>query len=545
MTSGFVMEVDLDECLDLLYEGKILPPITVEYICNELKGLLIEDPNVLVLKSPITVVGDIHGQFHDLKMIFDKIGGRIPDTNYLFLGDYVDRGLYSLETIMLLFVLKLRYPNRIHLLRGNHESRQITQSYGFYMEVLTKYEEYEDKLKSKWTNLLDQFVSKKQDLSAQLQELQLNSIENEESETAKHELGRSVYQNIASVFDFLSLCALVDDEIFCVHGGLSPNIQYIDQINLIDRFKEIPHDGPMADLVWSDPDTSLGTTPSIFGNETGSRWAETKNTNRKTSRAFMHGQSISGGDENFEISSRGAGYIFSKNIVEIFCQRNKIKKIFRAHQLCQEGVLDLFDGLLTTVWSAPNYCYRCGNKAVIVEINGVDKYFYNVFEADNNYKLESDNRILMLNPSYFTQVEEEEGNDFYEDYEDDDDDDEDDSDSDSDSEENDNIALTEEDLKKQTENTPSNTFESGNISKKTKKDKHKNKELGKQQDNSIKRRNSVSSGVSMSDDDLDTLGVDIPPVVWNHSAVENFPIDVFSDQYQKTNSKQRHVEYFL
>lgn len=543
MSNDFVMEVDLDECLEYLYEGKILPPITVEYICNALKELLIQDPNVLILKSPITVVGDIHGQFHDLKMIFDKIGGRIPDTNYLFLGDYVDRGLYSLETIMLLFVLKLRYPNRIHLLRGNHESRQITQSYGFYMEVLTKYQEYEDKLNSKWTKLIDQFVSKKPSLTTQLENMHLDGDDSDSSE--KHDLGRGVYQNIASVFDYLSLCALVDDEIFCVHGGLSPNIQFIDQINLIDRFKEIPHDGPMADLVWSDPDTSMGTSPSIFGNGTGSRWAETKNTNRKTSRAFMHGQSISGGDENFEISSRGAGYIFSKNIVEIFCQRNRIKKIFRAHQLCQEGVLDLFDGLLTTVWSAPNYCYRCGNKAVIVEINGVDKYFYNVFEADNNYKLESDNRVLMLNPSYFTQVEEEEDNDFYEDYDDEEDEEEEDSDSDSDSEENDHIVFTEDDIQKQTVTTSVTTVESNGSTKKNKKDKLKNKDHDKKQDNTLKRRNSVSSGVSMSDEDLDNLGVDIAPVIWNQSAVENFPIDVFSDQYQKTNSKQRHVEYFL
>lgn len=538
MPYDFAKEVDLDHCLDLLYEGKILPPITVEYICNALKETLIKDPNVLILKSPITVVGDIHGQFHDLKMIFDKIGGRIPDTNYLFLGDYVDRGLYSLETIMLLFVLKLRFPNRIHLLRGNHESRQITQSYGFFMEVLTKYEDYQDKIKDRLTKRLDRFLSKKSDLVSQLQGLDLDD---RDVSGDKHDLGRSVYQQIASVFDYLSLCALVDDEIFCVHGGLSPNIQYIDQINLIDRFKEIPHDGPMADLVWSDPDTSLGTAPSLFGNGIGSRWAETKNTSKKSSRTYMHGQSVNEGDENFEISSRGAGYIFSKKIVELFCHRNKIKKIFRAHQLCQEGVLDLFDGLLTTVWSAPNYCYRCGNKAVIVEINGVDKYFYNVFEADNNYKLETDKRTLMLNPSYFTQGEEEEINEYYEDYGEDEDETV-DSDSDSEIEEN-NQALTEEDIGQQAQQNLIPVLETKTSLSKDKKNKFN--EQGLKNDSTVKRRNSVSSGVSISDEDLDTLGIEIEPVVWNQSGLENFPIDVFSDQYQKTNSKQRHVEYFL
>ncbi|CAI8505501.1 unnamed protein product [Hanseniaspora opuntiae] len=486
MSYDFVKEVDLDHCLDLLYEGKILPPITVEYICSALKEILIKDPNVLILKSPITVVGDIHGQFHDLKMIFDKIGGRIPDTNYLFLGDYVDRGLYSLETIMLLFVLKLRYPNRIHLLRGNHESRQITQSYGFFMEVLTKYEEYQDKIKDRLTKRLDRFLSNKSDLNSQMKELNLSG---DDDSGDKHDLGRSVYQNIASVFDYLSLCALVDDEIFCVHGGLSPNIQYIDQINLIDRFKEIPHDGPMADLVWSDPDTSLGTAPSLFGNGTGSRWAETKNTNKKSTRAFMHGQ-------------------------------NKIKKIFRAHQLCQEGVLDLFDGLLTTVWSAPNYCYRCGNKAVIVEINGVDKYFYNVFEADNNYKLETDKRTLMLNPSYFTQGEEEEINEFYEDYGEDEDE-TDDSDSDSEIEESDPIALTEEDIDQQRQQNPIPVLDSKTSLSKDKK--NKSNEQGLKNDSTVKRRNSVSSDVSISDEDLDTLGIEIEPVVWNQSGLRKFP----------------------
>lgn len=205
-------------------------------------------------------------------------------------------------------------------------------------------------------------------------------------------------------------------------------------------------------------------------------------------------------------------------------------------------MLDLFDGLLTTVWSAPNYCYRCGNKAVIVEINGVDKYFYNVFEADNNYKLETDKRTLMLNPSYFTQGEEEEINEFYEDYGEDEDE-TDDSDSDSEIEESDPIALTEEDIDQQRQQNPIPVLDSKTSLSKDKK--NKSNEQGLKNDNTVKRRNSVSSDVSISDEDLDTLGIEIEPVVWNQSGLENFPIDVFSDQYQKTNSKQRHVEYFL
>ena len=135
-----------------------------------------------------------------------RIGGFVPETSYVFMGDFVDRGYNSVETFLLLLALKVRYPDRITLIRGNHESRQITQVYGFYDECMRKY----------------------------------NSV--------------NVWRYCTEVFDYLALAALIDSRVFCVHGGLSPSIGSVDDIKAIDRKQEVPHDGPMCDLMWSDPD---------------------------------------------------------------------------------------------------------------------------------------------------------------------------------------------------------------------------------------------------------------------------------------------------
>lgn len=103
----------------------------VRTLCNRVKELLFEESNVQETPAPATICGDIHGQFYDVLELF-KVGGELPQTRYIFIGDFVDRGYHSVETIELLFCYKLKYPQQIILLRGNHESRQITQVYGFY-----------------------------------------------------------------------------------------------------------------------------------------------------------------------------------------------------------------------------------------------------------------------------------------------------------------------------------------------------------------------------------------------------------------------------
>ncbi|TFK53556.1 Metallo-dependent phosphatase [Heliocybe sulcata] len=274
-------------------QKQLLHEALLREICEKTKEVLMRESNVVHISAPVTVVGDIHGQFHDLIEIF-RIGGYAPHTNYLFLGDYVDRGLFSVETISLLTCLKLRYPDRVQLIRGNHESRAVTTTYGFYTECVRKYGS-----SHVWTYFTD-------------------------------------------MFDFLTLSVVIDDRIFCVHGGLSPSIHSIDQIKVVDRFREIPHEGPMADLVWSDPDPEK---------------------------------------EDFAISPRGAGYTFGSGVVNKFLETNNMGHILRAHQLCMEGFSSLFDKQLSTVWSAPNYCYRCGNAASILEVGPGQSMYFNVFDA--------------------------------------------------------------------------------------------------------------------------------------------------------------------
>ncbi|EQC25696.1 serine/threonine-protein phosphatase 2A catalytic subunit alpha isoform [Saprolegnia diclina VS20] len=272
----------LDEQISRLRRAENLSEAEIMELCKKAKEILSAESNVQPVRCPVTVCGDIHGQFYDLLELF-CIGGQCPDTNYLFMGDYVDRGYYSLESVTLLVALKVRHRERITILRGNHESRQITQVYGFYDECLRKYG------------------------------------------------NANVWKYFTDLFDFLPMTALIENRVFCMHGGLSPSIDTLDHARALDRVQEVPHEGPMCDLVWSDPDDRCG-------------WG---------------------------ISPRGAGYTFGQDITEQFKRSNGLTFIARAHQLVMEGYQWTHNRGVVTIFSAPNYCYRCGNQAALMEIDEV------------------------------------------------------------------------------------------------------------------------------------------------------------------------------
>ncbi|KAI9484218.1 MAG: Metallo-dependent phosphatase [Benjaminiella poitrasii] len=173
------------------------------YICKSVKAIFMRQPSLIEIHPPVKVMGDIHGQYNDLLRLFD-LGGYPPASNYLLLGDYVDRGKQSLETILLLFCYKIRYPENFFLLRGNHECADVSRKYGFYDECVRR-------------------------------------------------IDADVWKTFIDVFNTLPIAGLIGGKIFCVHGGISPSMHSMDDVRSIVRPTAIPEKGLLSDLLWSDP----------------------------------------------------------------------------------------------------------------------------------------------------------------------------------------------------------------------------------------------------------------------------------------------------
>ncbi|KAF1800731.1 serine/threonine-protein phosphatase PP-Z1 [Mucor lusitanicus] len=209
---SFGRNLDVDECINRLIQvgtsGKVTKSICfrnseIVAICRAVHEVFMSQPTLIELNPPVKVMGDIHGQYHDLIRLFE-MGGFPPDANYLLLGDYVDRGKQSLETILLLFCYKIKYPENFFLLRGNHECANVTRVYGFYDECKRR------------TNV-------------------------------------KIWKSFVDVFNSLPIAGLVAGKIFCVHGGLSPSLAAMDDIRTIVRPTDVPEFGLLNDLLWADP----------------------------------------------------------------------------------------------------------------------------------------------------------------------------------------------------------------------------------------------------------------------------------------------------
>jgi len=249
-------------------------------LCAKTRDIFLAQPALLELEAPLKICGDIHGQYHDLLRLFEY-GGFPPESNYLFLGDYVDRGKQSLESISLLFAYKVRYPENFFLLRGNHECASITRIYGFYDECKRRY------------NI-------------------------------------KLWKTFCDAFNCLATAAVVDEKIFCMHGGLSPEINSMDQIKRIVRPTDVPDTGLLCDLLWSDPEKDI------------SGWLE---------------------------NDRGVSFIFGADVVHAFLRKQDMDLICRAHQVVEDGYEFFAKRQLITLFSAPNYCGEFDNAGAMMTVD--------------------------------------------------------------------------------------------------------------------------------------------------------------------------------
>ncbi|CAG7874133.1 unnamed protein product [Brassica rapa] len=287
----------LDDIIRRLTEVRLARPgkqlqlseAEIKQLCTTARDIFLQQPNLLELEAPIKICGDIHGQYSDLLRLFEY-GGFPPNANYLFLGDYVDRGKQSLETICLLLAYKIKYPCNFFLLRGNHECASINRIYagagrpciyGFYDEC-------------------------------------------------KRRFNVRVWKVFTDCFNCLPVAALIDDKILCMHGGLSPELNHLDEVRSLPRPTMIPDTGLLCDFLWSDP-----------------------------------GKDVKG----WGMNDRGVSYTFGPDKVSEFLEKHDLDLVCRAHQVVEDGYEFFADRQLVTVFSAPNYCGEFDNAGAMMSVD--------------------------------------------------------------------------------------------------------------------------------------------------------------------------------
>lgn len=286
-SNGITLNIDeaIQRLLDAGYRGRTTKHVCLKnneiaLICQTARDIFLSQPVVLDLSPPVKVVGDVHGQYGDLIRLFDMCGFP-PASNYLFLGDYVDRGKQSLETILLLLCYKIKYPENFFLLRGNHECASVTRVYGFYDECKRR------------TNI-------------------------------------KTWKIFIDTFNTLPVAAIIAQKIFCVHGGLSPSLNNMNQLRSIQRPTDVPDVGLLNDILWSDP-------------------ADTEN--------------------EWEDNERGVSFCFNKVAINKFLAKFGFDLVCRAHIVVEDGYEFFNERTLVTVFSAPNYCGEFDNWGAVMSVS--------------------------------------------------------------------------------------------------------------------------------------------------------------------------------
>ena len=265
----------------------------IKFLITKTKKILLSQPIFLELESPITVCGDIHGQYPDLLKLFE-IGGFPPEKNYIFMGDYVDRGKQSIECICLLLCYKIKYDENFFILRGNHESGAINRIYGFFDECKRRY-------------------------------------------------NVKLWKCFVDLFNCLPIAASIDDKIFIVHGGLSPELKTLEQLQKIMRPTDVPEEGLLCDILWSDPDENAGG------------WGQ---------------------------NDRGVSVTFNEKVLKNFLEKNDLDLLCRAHQVVEDGYEFFGNRSCITVFSAPNYCGEFDNSGAIMDVDEELMCSFKVIKGD-------------------------------------------------------------------------------------------------------------------------------------------------------------------
>ena len=234
---------------------------------------------------------DIHGQYYDLLRLFNTYG-QPPEQKYLFLGDYVDRGKQSIETVCLLFAYKVKYPDSIFLLRGNHECQEISRIFGFFDECKRRY-------------------------------------------------SFKLWKTFVNLFDHMPVAALVQNRILCMHGGLSPSLNKLTDIEQLHKPQKIPSHGLLCDLLWSDPARQNCFEDGNVEVDSQTGWGE---------------------------NDRGTSFIFSEKVVKRCTKQHDLDLVVRGHQVVEDGYEFFANRQLVTVFSAPNYCNEFDNDGAVLTV---------------------------------------------------------------------------------------------------------------------------------------------------------------------------------